>query len=350
MRFQGASADSMPTSNGKKTHVKLCKKEENLENGRILNGSHPSTLLEGKTVRTKGGSSTSSNGNHHKALEYVNSIPEPFREKASEDRKTSQENQPSRNRVTERGGDLLLQWGQNKRSRGYRAEYRSVVEESSIQAKKTIRIDRQNGRHDQQTLSTQAQLAAHSRSTSLRPCTPVRDPYMPCLNNRNSEDPSASGNGANVRNKCLSSEGRIFHKKADGPPPKSPEKADKSDTAPLQTNRGLGDGVPFESTPFETDAFAHVEKLNLDMFEWPKIYVSLSRKEKEDDFLAIKGGKLPQRPKKRAKNVDKTLQYCFPGNWLSDLTRARYEVREKKCIKKKPRGLKAMEILDSDSE
>ena len=77
---------------------------------------------------------------------------------------------------------------------------------------------------------------------------------------------------------------------------------------PLQTNRGLGDGVPLESTPFETDAFGHVEKLNLDMFEWPKIYVSLSRKEKEDDFLAIKGGKLPQRPKNRAKNVQKTLQ------------------------------------------
>lgn len=349
MRYQGASADSMPSSNLKKAHVKLCKKEANLENGRILNGSHPSTPLEGKAVRTKGGSSTSNNGNHHKVLEYVNSIPEPFREKANEDRKTSQENQPSGNRVTERG-DLLLQWGQNKRSRGYRAEYKSVVEESPIQAKKNIRIDRRNGRHDQQTLSTQAQLAVHPRSTSLRPCTPVRDPYIPCLNNRSLEDPSASGNGANLRNKGLSSEGRIFHKKADGPSPKSPEKADKADTVPLQTNRGLGDSVALEPTPSETDAFAHVEKLNLDMFEWPKIYVSLSRKEKEDDFLAIKGSKLPQRPKKRAKNVDKTLQYCFPGNWLSDLTRARYEVREKKCIKKKPRGLKAMEILDSDSE
>lgn len=27
-------------------------------------------------------------------------------------------------------------------------------------------------------------------------------------------------------------------------------------------------------------------------------------------------------------------QYCFPGMWLSDLTRNRYEVREKKCVKK----------------
>lgn len=90
-RYQGASADSMPMSNAKKTHVKLCKKEENLENGRILNGIHPSTLLEGKIVRMKWGSSTSSNGNHQKALEYGNSILEPFREK-NEDEKTSQEN------------------------------------------------------------------------------------------------------------------------------------------------------------------------------------------------------------------------------------------------------------------
>uniref|UniRef100_A0A1D1YXN8 Uncharacterized protein n=1 Tax=Anthurium amnicola TaxID=1678845 RepID=A0A1D1YXN8_9ARAE len=92
------------------------------------------------------------------------------------------------------------------------------------------------------------------------------------------------------------------------------------------------------------------EKLNLDLFEWPRIYISLSRKEKEDDFLAMKGTKLPQRPKKRAKNVDKTLQYVFPGMWLSDLTRGRYEVREKKSVKKKRRGLKGMESMDSESE
>lgn len=28
------------------------------------------------------------------------------------------------------------------------------------------------------------------------------------------------------------------------------------------------------------------------------------------------------------------LQYCFPGMWLSDLTKSRYEVREKKSVKK----------------
>lgn len=88
-----------------------------------------------------------------------------------------------------------------------------------------------------------------------------------------------------------------------------------------------------------------------EVVEWPRIYISLSRKEKEDDFYAMKGTKLPHRPKKRAKAVDRALQYCFPGLWLSDLTRARYEVRERKSAKKpKRRGLKGLENMESESE
>ncbi|CAA2954648.1 Hypothetical predicted protein [Olea europaea subsp. europaea] len=39
----------------------------------------------------------------------------------------------------------------------------------------------------------------------------------------------------------------------------------------------------------------------------PKLFISLSSKEKEDDFMAMKGCKLPQRPKKRAKVIQRTL-------------------------------------------
>ena len=48
--------------------------------------------------------------------------------------------------------------------------------------------------------------------------------------------------------------------------------------------------------------------------EWPRIILGLTRKEKEDDFLAMKGtSKLPQRPKKRLKVVEKALHVsdCF---------------------------------------
>lgn len=53
------------------------------------------------------------------------------------------------------------------------------------------------------------------------------------------------------------------------------------------------------------------DKVSVEVIEWPKIYIALSRKEKEDDFLAMKGTKIPQRPKKRAKNIDRTLQVYY---------------------------------------
>lgn len=44
---------------------------------------------------------------------------------------------------------------------------------------------------------------------------------------------------------------------------------------------------------------------------WPKLYITLSSKEKEEDFLAMKGCKLPQRPKKRAKLIQRSLLVSF---------------------------------------
>ncbi|KAK7383294.1 hypothetical protein VNO78_28968 [Psophocarpus tetragonolobus] len=87
----------------------------------------------------------------------------------------------------------------------------------------------------------------------------------------------------------------------------------------------------------------------------PKFVIALTNKEKEEDFLFLKGSKLPQRPKKRAKFVQRTLNLVSPGTWLCDLTLERYEVREKKISKKveekkRARGLKAMGNIDSDSE
>ncbi len=82
----------------------------------------------------------------------------------------------------------------------------------------------------------------------------------------------------------------------------------------------------------------------------PKFVIALTNKEKEEDFIAFKGSKLPQRPKKRAKFIQRTLNLVSPGAWLCDLTLERYEVREKKVSKKRPRGLKAMGNMESESE
>nr|KJB20545.1 hypothetical protein B456_003G153900 [Gossypium raimondii] len=67
---------------------------------------------------------------------------------------------------------------------------------------------------------------------------------------------------------------------------------------------------------------------------WPRLFTTLSNKEKEQDFMAMKGCKLPQRPKKRAKLIQRSILLVSPGTWLSDLCQERYQVREKKTSKK----------------
>ncbi|KAH7307431.1 hypothetical protein KP509_22G058400 [Ceratopteris richardii] len=85
-------------------------------------------------------------------------------------------------------------------------------------------------------------------------------------------------------------------------------------------------------------------------FVFPKFVIQLSRKEKAEDFLMFKGCRLPLRPKRRPRAVEKALLYSTPGNWLSEMSYSRYFVTEKRSLKEKAAGLKAMESMDSDSE
>ncbi|XP_058088455.1 uncharacterized protein LOC131235336 [Magnolia sinica] len=54
--------------------------------------------------------------------------------------------------------------------------------------------------------------------------------------------------------------------------------------------------------------------------------ISLSRKEIEEDFMAITGSKPPRRPKKRPKNIQKILDANFPGLLLSEITPDSYGI------------------------
>ncbi|PWA98455.1 hypothetical protein CTI12_AA018470 [Artemisia annua] len=84
---------------------------------------------------------------------------------------------------------------------------------------------------------------------------------------------------------------------------------------------------------------------------WPKLQIALTNKEKEEDFMAMKGCKPAHRPKKRPKMIQRSILLVSPGAWLTDITQDRYEVIEKKSTKKRPTGLKAMgSIMESDSE
>lgn len=51
---------------------------------------------------------------------------------------------------------------------------------------------------------------------------------------------------------------------------------------------------------------------------WPSIVIGLTNKEKEDDFIAIKGSKPSNRPKKRAKYLQKTINVISLALFLSN--------------------------------
>ncbi|WOK91478.1 hypothetical protein Cni_G00169 [Canna indica] len=337
MRFQRLSSPDVLLGNGRRPSLKTSKEYDAEDGGRFPNYSSPLEAKSSKVKPVSGSDYPSPNYDRHffnlsssdsppAAHSDTRSFSSPANASASPGPAKAQSHHQINGASQGGGGDVLFQWGQKKRSRGPRTEARASVtaatgdgSESSAHARPAVKLQRRS--------SAAAAAAAmpppggsHARTAKLRPGTPGRDSTASLLlNNRGVEERS---------------EGRARSEKRS--PRRPPEKSQKT-TANASPHGGVaadGSMIPEPKQPSDPEAGVTKERLNLDHFEWPRIYISLSRKEKEDDFLAMKGTKLPQRPKKRAKNIDRTLQYCFPGMWLSDLTRGRYEVREKKCVKK----------------
>ncbi|KAJ4971089.1 hypothetical protein NE237_004188 [Protea cynaroides] len=195
--------------------------------------------------------------------------------------------------------DFLLQWGNRKRLRCVKVKEEATTEKSDgvIRKKITSRVDRRVVRGEEAPLP-------HLQPNHI---------------NRNSETSTVPFTASESRKSS------------------SPEKEDR-----YYTTRG--------SLAFDDNGKIFMDGGQDRGVVWPKLFISLSSKEKEEDFMAMKGCKLPQRPKKRAKFIQKSLLLVSPGAWLSDLCQERYEVREKKTSKKKPKGLKAMGSMESDSE
>ncbi|BFG28553.1 hypothetical protein CerSpe_148270 [Prunus speciosa] len=367
MRYQRVSPDCVPLSNGKKPAMRAISKEDGLTEA--LTTSTVSTLEPTKPFRFRsqpttqdptqsqfGARPTSPNSdNHHRSPTQ------------------RQDKSPSRTPSPSRGaGDVLLQWGHKKRSRVSRTEIRAVTDESSSSAQARQAGVKLQRRDKSMPPPPPPPPLSSSSATSSFSNGRLRKEASALLPSRNLEDRSAVVNGSPSRNPTGGSNSRAVSRSTAGkrsPPPekndrklppcsgRSSVKDDKPNGPSVQVDRlHHADSASLQSDQLAATAngaapVAAADKVNYEVVEWPRIYIALSRKEKEDDFLAMKGTKLPQRPKKRAKNIDRTLQYCFPGMWLSDLTRNRYEVREKKCVKKqKRRGLKGMESVDSDSE
>ncbi|GJM93563.1 hypothetical protein PR202_ga10128 [Eleusine coracana subsp. coracana] len=246
-------------------------------------------------------------------------------------------------------GDVFLQWGHNKRSRGRRDSAAAAPSAQRRQPGVGVgggKIQRRASAPPEKLMPPPPPAAgsSYTRGSNLRSASSF-------ASRSSSASAVAAGDARHGgHHPPLHHHHRSVEERSGGGQKRSsPDKMHKSAMDAVLHMESKNHHHHHES-PLMANGSVAGEKLGVERFELPRIYISLSRKEKEDDFLAMKGTKLPQRPKKRAKIVDKSLQFVFPGMWLSDLTKGRYEVREKKCVKKKRRGLKGMESMDSDSE
>lgn len=229
------------------------------------------------------------------------------------------ENEGKSNRVRET--DFLLQWGNRKRLRCLK-----VKEEESngvIKKRITSRVDRRVVRTDKEKEKE-------------------KEKELPSVVHNSHKN---FGGDGGMKQRARSSENLKSQQQQQQRSSSSPEKEER-----YYTTRGSVGVDENGKNLMMMDHNNHVGVEEKKGVVWPKLFLSLSNKEKEEDFMAMKGCKPPQRPKKRAKFIQKTLLLVSPGAWLSDLCQERYEVREKKTSKKRPRGLKAMGSMESDSE
>ncbi|OEL34471.1 hypothetical protein BAE44_0004511 [Dichanthelium oligosanthes] len=261
------------------------------------------------------------------------------------------------------GGEVLLQWGQNKRSRG-RRDAAAASGASPQRRQPGAKIQRRSPAPTDKLMPPPSG-TSYTRGSTLRAASPLpprsgagigsSDAHhgrgaLPNHHHRSAEERAGGKSAAAAAGKQRAASDKAQqqgqgHKAGQGPvmglavpDPKAQHQHHQGGSGSQQQAGGAG-AASSSSKP--------APKLEL-----PRIYTTLSRKEKEEDFLAMKGTKLPQRPKRRPKNVEKAVNFICPGAWLTDVTRSRYEVREKKGPKKqqKHRGLKGMESMDSDSD
>ncbi|CAO2816728.1 unnamed protein product [Amaranthus hypochondriacus] len=237
--------------------------------------------------------------------------------------------------------DLVLRWGSRKRLRCMKIQ---VKNDSSPTTRITARVDRRVVRSDHNNTNNGTVGTGNHTTNGFnlrqRPASPAHPPSRVL---RNSE----SGSGMKTQNNNYQSNG------GGGGGMKglgSPEREKKSGGAHNHYENNMTNGGG-KTTSSDTKGGGSSSGGGSDVVWPPKFVIALTNKEKEEDFMAIKGSKLPQRPKKRAKLIQRNLNLVSPGGWLCDLTLERYEVREKKISKKRPRGLKAMgNYMESDSE
>ncbi|KAJ7561788.1 hypothetical protein O6H91_03G041300 [Diphasiastrum complanatum] len=343
LRHQVANTETAGLRHGRPLSPKISKPKRVIENGKQASEVCLS-LQQGRTsLCMPGGKPRSSGSSQQSRGHELHSVGKEGR--SNEDTGTESDSERHKGKGYE--GDVLLQWGQRKRQRNGRLDTKtSIAEDCPVPSKKQLRVDR---RLEKTSGAVQTQANSSKKEHSLRPCTPS---VLEATGGNGRSVIACGDNGSTLCHAADVHGSRWSPVKRDGrESPLSMDEPDNAVTCNQSGSRGsYAANVEEHAEVEDAQGTAVVEKISLEFFEWPKFVVSLSRKEKEDDFFGIKGSKLPQRPKKRSKHTEKFLHYVSPGMWLCDLTRERYEVRERKTTKKKPRGLKAMGSVDSDSE
>ncbi|KAK4774591.1 hypothetical protein SAY86_009526 [Trapa natans] len=236
--------------------------------------------------------------------------------------------------------DFVLQWGNRKRLRCMKVQGKDDLGTRPHRA--TVRVDRKVVGTDQdRSLAGTSMNTNHGNGYhNLRPraYSPPVAPPPPQLALGNSENTTVMRGQSNggVRADRRASH-HYHHNEGNKLGGISSETAYDNKGGCRTSSGGSGEAAGTASPPLV----------------WPpKFMIALTNKEKEEDFIIFKGSKPPHRPKKRAKLVQRTVNLVCPGGWLCDLTLERYEVREKKIPKKmqRPRGLKAMGNMESDTE
>ncbi|XVF35371.1 hypothetical protein REPUB_Repub18cG0139800 [Reevesia pubescens] len=249
---------------------------------------------------------------------------------------------------TTSSSDFVLQWGNRKRLRCMKIQVKDDHSSGPVN-RTTVRVDRRVVRADKDSSNQPINNNNNNNhgngyfNLRQRPASPQAPPPHRVL--RNSDNSSAMRGQSNGGVRGFASPDRGAHDKrgVGNNHNNNNHHHHHNDNKSAVSSETAHDSKKGGSSSGSGEAAAPTV--------WPpKFVIALTNKEKEEDFMAIKGSKLPQRPKKRAKFIQRTLNLVSPGAWLCDLTLERYEVREKKISKKRPRGLKAMGNMESDSE
>ncbi|KGN55316.1 nuclear transcription factor Y subunit gamma [Cucumis sativus] len=264
-------------------------------------------------------------------------------------------NSDATRQTTTPSSDFVLQWGNRKRLRCMKVQGRDKTDPATpAHRTTTARVDRRVVRTDKDSPNrTHGPPANGYLNLRQRPSSPqLPPPHHRIL--RNSETAGAMRGHGNGGVRGIASPDRVAHDRRGGSNNHHHHSNNNNNSHHHHHNENNNKSGTTSETAHDSkkggSSSGGSGEAALPQVWPPKFAIALTNKEKEEDFLAIKGSKLPQRPKKRAKIIQRTVNLVSPGAWLSDLTLERYEVREKKISKKRPRGLKAMGNMESDSE